>query len=75
MALPERPHRRIAGLLLCTCLVLAPPAPAAPDPAMDEVEAMIRVRDYAAAAARLGPMAEAGNAEAQYRLAGLYRAG
>ena len=76
MAPPERAQRRVAALLmLCAGLLLAPAVSAAPDPAMEEVAAMIRVRDYAAAAARLGPMAEAGNAEAQYRLAGLYRAG
>jgi len=40
-----------------------------------EIDAATRVRDYQKAYALLLPLANAGEAEAQYRLAGLYRAG
>ena len=42
---------------------------------MDEIEKLIRLRDYPQAASRLETLAATGNPEAQYRLASLYRAG
>jgi len=45
------------------------------DQSMDEIEKLIRLRDYPQAASRLESLAATGNPEAQYRLASLYRAG
>ena len=42
---------------------------------MDDVKAATRVKDYERAASLLTALAEAGDAEAQYQLAALYRAG
>jgi len=42
---------------------------------MDEIEKMIRLRDYPQAVSHLETLAERGDPEAQYRLASLYRAG
>jgi len=42
---------------------------------MDEIEKMIRLRDYPQAVVRLETLAGRGDPEAQYRLASLYRAG
>ena len=45
------------------------------DRSLEEIESLIRLRDYSQAVQRLRPLAEQGIAEAQYRLAGLYRVG
>ena len=42
---------------------------------LDQVDIAVRVKDYARAVQLLKPLAEKGNAEAQYRLAGFYRMG
>ncbi len=60
------------GLLLILVLVLASEAGASLPAAIDQAA---RVRDYHRVYQLLGPLAKAGDAEAQYRLAGLYRAG
>ena len=77
MALPDIGSRIFtrSTVLLLACLCLAPLATAAGDAALDEVETLIRMRSYVAAINRLRPLAEDGVAEAQYRLAGLYRNG
>jgi ankyrin repeat protein len=56
-------------------LLLSAPAWSNISQSMDEVEKLIRLRDYPQAASRLETLAELGNPEAQYRLASLYRAG
>ncbi len=56
-------------------LFLSAPAWSNLNQSMDEIEKLIRLRDYPQAASRLENLAEAGDAEAQYRLASLYRAG
>ncbi len=62
-------------LVILTSLLLSAPAWSNSDPELDEIEMMIRLRDYRQAASLLGPLAQQGNHEAQYRLAGLYRSG
>ncbi|MEJ2552936.1 MAG: hypothetical protein P8079_02720 [Gammaproteobacteria bacterium] len=61
-----------AACLLCACL-LAPLTAVGTD--MHDVDMAVRVRDYARAAQLLKPLAQQGDAEAQYRLAGFYRMG
>ncbi len=61
--------------LILTCLLICVPAWGSANQALEEIELLIRLRDYASAASRLIPLAERGDPEAQYRLAGLYRAG
>ncbi|MGB5330070.1 MAG: ankyrin repeat domain-containing protein [Gammaproteobacteria bacterium] len=56
-------------------LFLSAPAWSNISQSMDEIEKLIRLRDYPQAASRLENLAEAGDPEAQYRLASLYRAG
>jgi ankyrin repeat protein len=56
-------------------LLLSAPAWSNVDQSMDEIEKLIRLRDYPQAARRLETLANTGNPEAQYRLASLYRAG
>ena len=63
------------ALLLLSCLMLATPAWSDHDPALREIEKLIRLRDYSEAVTRLATLAHKGNTEAQYRLAGLYRTG
>jgi hypothetical protein len=63
------------ALLLLSCLMLATPAWSDHDPALREIEKLIRLRDYSEAVTRLETLAHKGNTEAQYRLAGLYRTG
>lgn len=63
----------IAGCLLGVCLSLTSlPAMAA---GMQDVDMAVRIKDYVRAAQLLEPLAEKGDAEAQYRLAGFYRMG
>jgi uncharacterized protein len=59
----------LIGLFLCA------PAWSNISQSMDEIEKLIRLRDYQQAASRLETLAETGDPEAQYRLASLYRAG
>jgi ankyrin repeat protein len=56
-------------------LFLSAPAWSNLDQSMDEIEKLIRLRDYPQAVRRLESLAATGNSEAQYRLASLYRAG
>jgi ankyrin repeat protein len=63
------------ALLILTCLFLSAPVWSNLDPSMEEIEKLIRLRDYPQAASQLENLAEIGNPEAQYRLASLYRAG
>ena len=56
-------------------LFLSAPAWSNISQSMDEIETLIRLRDYPQAASRLENLAQAGDPEAQYRLASLYRAG
>ena len=62
-------------LLLLTCLFLSTPAWSNLDKSLDEIEKLIRLRDYPQAVSHLNPLVAKGNPEAQYRLAGLYRLG
>lgn len=76
MALPDIESRISArGILLLAWLCFSPLASSAGNATLDEVEMLIRMRSYAEAIDRLRPLAEGGMAEAQYRLAGLYRNG
>jgi len=59
----------LIGLFLCA------PAWSNISQSMDEIEKLIRLRDYHQAVSRLETLAEAGDPEAQYRLASLYRTG
>jgi ankyrin repeat protein len=63
------------ALLILTCLSLSAPVWGNLEPSMEEIEKLIRLRDYPQAVSRLETLAESGNPEAQYRLASLYRAG
>ena len=65
----------IRVLLILTCLFLSAPVWSNLQPSMEEIEKLIRLRDYPQAVSRLETLAESGNPEAQYRLASLYRAG
>ncbi len=65
--------RQILPLLIG--LLLSAPAWSNIDQSIDEIEKLIRLRDYPRAARNLQTLANAGNPEAQYRLANLYRAG
>ena len=56
-------------------LLLSAPAWSNIDQSIDEIEKLIRLRDYPRAARNLETLANAGNPEAQYRLASLHRAG
>ena len=56
-------------------LLLSAPAWSNVNQSMDEIEKLIRLRDYPQAARRLESLAATGNPEAQYRLASLYRTG
>jgi ankyrin repeat protein len=62
-------------LLILSCLFISAPAWGNLEQSLDEIEKLIRLRDYSEAVNRLKPLAEKGDPEAQYRLAGLYRAG
>ena len=62
-----------AGVLLVGALASSAPALAAG--ALESAKAAIRIQDYQKAAALLGPLAEQGDAEAQYQLGSLYRQG
>jgi ankyrin repeat protein len=62
-------------LLLLTCLFLSTPAWGNLDKSLDEIEKLIRLRDYPQAVSHLNPLVAKGDPEAQYRLAGLYRLG
>jgi ankyrin repeat protein len=62
-------------LLILTCLFLSAPAWSKLTAELEEVEKLIRLRDYPQAVVRLEALAERGDPEAQYRLASLYRAG
>jgi ankyrin repeat protein len=56
-------------------LLLAAPAWSNIEPSIDEIEKLVRLRDYPQAVRKLETLAEDGNPEAQYRLGSLYRAG
>ena len=62
-------------LLILSCLFFSAPAWSSLDQSLEEIEKLIRMRDYAQAVSHLQPLATAGSPEAQYRLASLYRAG
>ena len=62
-------------LLILICMFISAPAWGNLDQSLDEIEKLIRLRDYSEAVNRLKPLAEKGEPEAQYRLAGLYRSG
>ena len=62
-------------LLILTCLLLPLAAWGDARQSLDEIAKLIRLRDYSQAVLRLESLAKKGNAEAQYRLAGLYRNG
>ena len=72
----DRMHR--SGHYLCLLLIgllLVQPAWSAAEQQLVAIDTLIRMRDYATAVRRLEPLAAKGVAEAQYRLAGLYRVG
>jgi ankyrin repeat protein len=75
--LPEFGSFRVMkrALLILTCLALSAPVWSNLEPSMEEIEKLIRLRDYPQAVSHLETLAESGNPEAQYRLASLYRAG
>ncbi len=76
MAMPENTVRAVVRFFLpVVCVVFSSLAGAGTDVSLDEIEKLIRQRNYAVAAQRLKPLADGGNPEALYRLAGLYRAG
>ena len=62
----------MASSLLWLCLVAPVTANGA---GMQDVDMAVRVKDYAHAIQLLKPLAEKGDAEAEYRLAGFYRMG
>lgn len=62
-------------LLLIGSMLLSAPVWGNSDPVLDEIEKLIRLRDYSQAVSRLKPLVQTGNPEALYRLAGLYRSG
>ena len=62
-------------LLILTCLFLSTPAWSNLDRSLDEIDKLIRLRDYPQVVSHLNPLVENGNPEAQYRMAGLYRSG
>lgn len=62
-------------LLTLICLFISAPAWSNLDQSLNEIDKLIRLRDYSQAVSHLKPMAEKGDPEAQYRLAGLYRTG
>jgi len=64
-----------SNLLILTCLFISAPAWSNLNQSLDEIESLIRLRDYPQAVIHLEPLVRKGNAEAQYRLAGLYRTG
>ncbi len=77
MALPDRDigTRMKPILLILTCLFITTSAWGNLDLSLDEIESLIRLRDYSEAVNRLKPLADKGEPEALYRLAGLYRSG
>ena len=62
-------------LLILTSVFLSVPAWSSLDQSLDEVDKLIRMRDYPQVVSRLISLVEKGSPEAQYRLAGLYRSG
>jgi ankyrin repeat protein len=62
-------------LLILTGLLIWVPASGNLDSGLDEIEKLIRLRDYPEAVSRLSLLADRGDSEARYRLAGLYRSG
>jgi ankyrin repeat protein len=62
-------------LLLFLCLILAAPAASSDEIALDEIDKLVRLRNYPEAVSRLQTLAQKGSPEAQFRLAGLYRSG
>ncbi|MCP4767249.1 MAG: hypothetical protein GY875_13355 [Gammaproteobacteria bacterium] len=63
------------ALLIFICLSLSAPAWSKFEAPMEEIDKLIRLRDYPQAVSRLETLAESGDPEAQYRLASLYRVG
>ena len=63
------------ALLILICLSFSAPVWSSLEASMEEIEKLIRLRDYPQAVSRLESLAESGDPEAQYRLASLYRAG
>ncbi len=62
-------------LAILICIFISAPSFGNLEQSLDEIEKLIRLRDYSEAASRLEPLAGKGDPEAQYRLAGLYRTG
>jgi len=62
-------------LLILTCLFLSTPAWSNLDKSLDEIDKLVRLRDYPQVVSHLHPLVAKGNAEAQFRMAGLYRSG
>ena len=58
-------------LLLFLCLILAAPAASNDEIALDEIDKLVRLRNYPEAVSRLQTLAQKGSPEAQFRLAGL----
>ena len=77
MASPERVAVVLMKpvLLILISLLICAPASGKLDSDLDEIEKLIRLRDYPEAVNRLRLLADKGNSEARYRLAGLYRSG
>lgn len=77
MALLSSQHRGHMKLILTVLigLLLFSPARSDSGPALDGIDKLIRLRDYREAVNRLQPLAQQGDREALYRLAGLYRSG
>jgi ankyrin repeat protein len=62
-------------LLFFLCLILSAPAASNDEVALDEIDTLVRLRNYPEAVSRLQTLAQKGSPEAQFRLAGLYRSG
>jgi ankyrin repeat protein len=62
-------------LLFFLCLILAASAVGNDEVALDEIDKLVRLRNYPEAVSRLQVLAQKGSPEAQFRLAGLYRSG
>jgi ankyrin repeat protein len=65
--------KRISILLVCLCFATS--GRGGFDDSLQEIDNLLRLRDYAGAVVQLKLLADEGSAEAQYRLAGMYRTG
>ncbi len=61
--------------LLLLWMTLSTAALGADEAAFDEIDKLVRLRDYPQAVSRLQLLSQQGSAEARFRLAGLYRSG